>query len=313
MPAPPPDSYLARMRDFTPLESALLFNRGISDPSQATSLILCADSLQDSPFLLPDMERALSRVHRALRSNERIAVYGDFDADGVCGTVVMVEGIRHLGGQVIPYIPHRLTEDRGLNIPALEYLLNQGVTLLITVDCGIGAVSEIEFVQKKGMDVIVTDHHQPPSLLPPALAVINPCRRDLHDPYPFHFLCGAGVAYKFMQALFDALGSNDYLRYLLDLVAIATIADMVSLTGENRYLVTKGLQALNETTRLGLREVIRLSGCAQGKVDEFGVGWLIGPRLNAPGRIDNAMSSYAVLTSTSSSEAARLALELERI
>ena len=313
MPIPPPDSYLDRMRDFTLLESVLLFNRGISNPDQASSFILCADSLQDSPFLLPDMERALSRVHRALRSNERIAVYGDFDADGVCGTVVLVEGIRHLGGRVIPYIPHRFTEERGLSMLALERLLNQGVTLLITVDCGVGSVSEIELIQKKGMDVIVTDHHQPSLLLPPALAVVNPCRSDVHDPYPFHFLCGAGVAYKLMQALFDVMGSDDYLGYLVDLVAVATVADMVPLIGENRYLVTKGLRALNETTRLGLREMMRLSGCDQGKVDESKVAWLIGPRLNAPGRIDYAMSSYAVLTSTSSSEAARLALELERI
>lgn len=300
----------AEMAGLPPLLVQLLFNRGISEPTQAEAFLTVSEKLQSDPFLLPDMEKAIARVYRALLGNENIAIYGDFDADGVCGIALLTQGLSTLSGKVIPYIPHRLKEGYGLNSASLETLQQQGVTLVITVDCGTSSIQEVEQAQRRGLDIIVTDHHSISYPLPPALAVINPKREDFA--YPFPQLAGVGVAFKLLQALFQILGKEGQLAELLDLVALGTVADMVPLLGENRYLVKKGLETLSKTHRLGLQEMAHLAGLELNSLDTESISWVLAPRLNAPGRLDEALSSYRLLVTDSLEEARHLAGELEQ-
>lgn len=288
----------------------LLHNRGITDPAQAEAFLDTSESLQSDPFLLPDMEKAVSRVCHALLSGETIALYGDFDADGVCGTAILNEGLSSLGGRVVSYFPHRSNEGYGLNTASLESLREQGVTLVITVDCGISNSSEVEDARRIGLDVIITDHHTVTHGIPSALAVINPKRMD--SSYPFYHLAGTGVAFKLVQALFQTLGGTERLAEMLDLVTLGTVADMVPLLGENRYLVKRGLEGLGQTKRLGLLEMARTAGLQLGGLDTKDINWALTPRLNAPGRLDHAFSSYRLLMTDSPEEARLLADDLER-
>ena len=221
------------------LITQLLYNRGLADPSQFELFISDDKRLVGDPFLLPDIQKAVSRIYQALLSGENIAVYGDFDVDGVTATALLVQGLSILGGKVIPYIPHRLTEGYGVKITALENLRQQGITLVITVDCGITALAEVKKAKRMGLHIIITDHHTPLPELPPALATVNP--RLSGSAYPFSELTGAGVALKLLQALFQGIGKEKQLEELLDLVALGTVADMAPLLGENRYLVKQGL------------------------------------------------------------------------
>jgi single-stranded-DNA-specific exonuclease len=291
------------------LIAQLLYHRGIDSPSQAELFFSVDERLQEDPFLLPDIEVALARIYSALLSGETIAVYGDFDADGICATALLVQGLSFLGGKVIPYIPHRLKEGYGLNLNSLSCLRQQGVSLVITVDCGISSPLEVERAKKLGMDVIITDHHTIPAVLPSALAVIDPLRED--SSYPFSQLAGVGVAFKLLQALLQSLGKAHYLSEVIDLVAIGTVADIMPLLGENRYLVKKGLEQLNQTNRLGLQEMILLSGLKPGSLDSERISWTLAPRLNAAGRIAHALTSYQLLMTETYQEAHLLAQELE--
>jgi single-stranded-DNA-specific exonuclease len=286
----------------------LLYNRGLSDPSQI-ELFLEGDSrLAYDPFLLPDMHQAVSRIYRALLSAEKIVVYGDFDVDGVTSTALMVQGLHALGGMVMPYIPHRVTEGHGLRKPALDELYDQGVNLIITVDCGITDVEEIRHANQLGITVIITDHHTAPQVLPEAYAIVNP--KLPGSEYPFNELAGVGVAYKVMQALMSSLGKEDQIDAYMDLVAIGTVADMVPLVGENRYLVKRGINTLNMAPRLGLKEIINRAGLASGGLDAESITWCISPWLNASGRLEHAIASYKLLTTASVQEARELAAML---
>jgi single-stranded-DNA-specific exonuclease len=246
------------MDGIPPLAVQLLHNRGITDPAQVQAFLDIDEGLQGDPFMLPDMEKAVARIYSALLRGESIAIYGDFDADGICGTVLLTQGLTLLGGKVIPYIPHRTKEGYGLNSDSLDNLRQQGITLVITVDCGISNVTEAEYAQRIGLDIIITDHHSIINILPPALAVVDPKRADSN--YPFSQLAGVGVAFKLIQGLLRTLGKEGELHNLLDLVALGTVADVVPLLGENRYLVQRGLEAMSETRRLGLREMVHLAG-----------------------------------------------------
>ncbi len=197
---PAPDQYLANIPGFPPLIAQLLYNRGVTEPSQLEPFITADKRLSGDPLLLPDMHRAVARIYQALLSGENIAVYGDFDADGITGTALLVQGLSTLGGRVIPYIPHRLTEGYGLKTAALENLRQQGISLVITVDCGITALAEVKRAKRLGLDIVITDHHTPLPEIPPAIAIVNPKRAD--SAYPFSELTGAGVAFKLLQALF---------------------------------------------------------------------------------------------------------------
>jgi len=292
-----------------PLVVQLLRNRNISESDQIELFLSNDPRVEADPFLLPDIEQAVNRIYRALLSGEKIVIYGDFDADGITATALLVQGLSALGGNVIPYIPHRTSEGYGLRSVALEKLYQEGVSLVITVDTGITALAEIKRAQKIGMDVIVTDHHIPLSTLPSALAVIDPKRSDSN--YPFRDIAGVGVAFKLLHALVKGNGRDNILNRSLDLVALGTVTDMVPLIGENRYWVTRGLDLINRTRRLGLQEMIRCTRLQPGNLDAQSISWVLGPRINAAGRIDNATTSYRLLMTDNPEEASSLAAELE--
>ena len=302
-----PDEYL-NASELSPLVAQLLYNRGIK--LEEIDPFFSADRrLEGNPFLLPDISRAVSRVYKAVLDREKIAVYGDFDVDGVTATVILVEGLSRLGAEVITYIPDRLNEGHGLKISAMEKLQAQGVNLVITVDCGVTDLVEVKKAREMGMDMIITDHHIPLGSLPRAIAVIDPKRKDSVYPYPD--LAGAGVAFKLLQALFHKDSREKWLSRLMDLVVLATVTDLVTLVGENRYLVKAGLRELNNSSHVGIQEMVKLAGLRLGELDAEDISWVIGPRLNAAGRMDNASTSYQLLTTQSSEEARLLALELE--
>ncbi|MFC1992808.1 single-stranded-DNA-specific exonuclease RecJ [Chloroflexota bacterium] len=307
---PPAPENLVSASAFPPLIAQLLYNRGLIEPSQSELFIAGDKRLSSDPLLLPDMHQAVARVYRALLSGETIAIYGDFDADGITATALLVQGLSAIGAKTVPYIPHRMTEGYGLNTTALESLHQQGVTLVITVDCGITALPQIKKARRMGLDIIVTDHHTALPEVPPAVAVVDP--KLPHSAYPFSELTGVGVALKLIQALLHSLGKEELLDDLADLVAIGTIADVAPLLGENRYLVKQGLRLMNSSPRLGIRKMITQAGLTIGSLDTDSISWTIAPRLNAAGRLEHAMSSYKLLMTDSPQEAQELSIWLEQ-
>jgi len=305
-----PEGYLRDTPGFPPLVVQILYNRGLTESSRLESFIAADERLSGDPYLLPDMHRAVSRLYQGLLSNENIAIYGDFDTDGVTATALLVQGLSLLNCQAVPYIPNRLTEGYGLKDSALEILHKQGISLVVTVDCGITALSQVEKANRLGLDIIITDHHTPSDEIPPANAVINP--KLPGSPYPFSELAGVGVALKLLQALFWGLGKEEQLNQLLDLVALGTIADRVPLLGENRYLVKQGLEILSNAPRIGISEIITRSGLNTPNLDSESISWTIAPRLNAAGRLEHAMGSYRLLMTDSHEEAQELAQWLEQ-
>jgi len=302
-----PDEYL-KASALSPLITQLLYNRGIG--LKDIGLFLSADTgLEGNPFLLPDISQAVSRIYKALLAREKIAVYSDFDVDGVTATVILVEGLSRLGAEVIFYIPDRFSEGHGLKSSGLEKLQAQGAGLVITADCGATDLAEVKQAQEMGIDVVITDHHIPLVRLPQAIAVVDPKRKDSLYPYPD--LAGAGVAFKLLQALFHKDSKEKWLDRFLDLLALATVTDLVTLVGENRYLVKEGLRELNNSSRVGIQEMVKLVGLKLGELDTEDISWVLGPRLNATGRMNNALTSYQLLTTQSREEARLLALELE--
>jgi single-stranded-DNA-specific exonuclease len=288
----------------------LLYNRGITQPSDIETFLAADERLRGDPNILPGMHEAVARLYRALLSREKIAIYGDFDADGITATALLVQGLSMLDCEAIPYIPNRINEGYGLKITPLETLQKQGVSLVVTVDCGITAVSEIKKASRMGLDIIVTDHHVPPDDIPSAAAVIDPKLQG--SEYPTSELAGVGVAMKLLEALFSGLGKAEKLEEVIDLVALGTVADMVPLLGENRYLVKQGLRVLNNSPRLGVQEIINQTGLDASSINSTSISWTIAPRLNAAGRIGDAMNSYRLLMTDSVEEARQLAGWLEQ-
>ncbi|MBI2329167.1 MAG: single-stranded-DNA-specific exonuclease RecJ [Chloroflexi bacterium] len=307
---PIPDNHWINTVASSPLIAQLLYNRGLTEPSQLESFFTADDRLSGDPFLLSDMHQAVARIYQALLSGESIAIYGDFDTDGITATALLVQGLSILNCKATPYIPHRLSEGYGLKIAALEELYRQGISLVVTVDCGITALDEVGKAKRMGLDIIITDHHTPPAVVPPATAVVNPKLPD--SDYPFSELAGVGVALKLMQALFASMGKEKQLDKLMDLVALGTVADMMPLLGENRYLVKQGLKLLNTSPRPGIREIITQSGLKSDRLDSESISWTIAPRLNAAGRLEHAMSGYKLLMTDSPQEARALAVWLEQ-
>ncbi len=307
---PIPDKLLTEISGFPPIMAQLLFNRGLVEPSRLESFIAADRRLSGDPFLLPDMHQAVARIYRALLSGENITIYGDFDADGITATALMVKGLSILNGNAVPYLPHRLTEGHGLKTAALEKLHRQGTGLIITVDCGITGFSEVKKARRAGLDIVITDHHTPPDEIPPAVAVVNPRLSD--SKYPFPDLAGVGVAFKLLQALFQSIGKEEQLDELLDLVAVGTVADMMPLLGENRYLVKRGLELINTSPRLGVKEVLAQAGLSTGGVTSQNISWVIAPRLNTASRLEHALPSYELLMTDSPQRAQMLAAWLEK-
>lgn len=262
----------------------ILYQRGICTVVEARDFLTCALEDLPDPFLLYGMEQAVKRILDGLQQD--ILVYGDYDVDGVTSTTLLLDALQRLGCEAGFYIPDRAEEGYGLNKEALSRIAGQGYKLVITVDCGISAVAEAEYARELGLDLIITDHHQPPEIVPPALAVINPKQENC--PYPFKDLAGVGVAFKLAQALFKRAGLAGAELELLDLVTLGTIADMVSLTGENRKIVANGLNSIRYTKRIGLQCLIEVAGLGDKEIGPGQVGFALAPRINATGRIGDA-------------------------
>ncbi|GAC1649814.1 MAG: single-stranded-DNA-specific exonuclease RecJ [Herpetosiphon sp.] len=309
-PAAPPQFMQALPRYVSPLIGQLLWNRSITDPALVDDFLSPSMAHLHHPSSLRHMDEAVERIKQACASGEKVAVYGDYDADGVTGVALLYQVLSSIGLAVKPYIPHRFNEGYGLNIAAIDELAGNA-SLLITVDCGISNYEEIRHARSLGMDVIVLDHHQPPPQLPPGNAVIN--AKQQACTYPFKELCGVGVAYKLVQALHRAgLRTPFRGRDLLDVVALGTVSDMVPLHGENRVLVKYGLEALNSCQRPGLQALIDVAGI-RGGINARTIGFTLGPRLNAAGRLTNAVQAYELLLCGDHVEAHRLAAALDEL
>ncbi|NOX63366.1 MAG: single-stranded-DNA-specific exonuclease RecJ [Chloroflexi bacterium] len=318
LPTIPPAHIRTRLNWLDPIIVQVLYNRGLVEVDEVREFF--GERVRpDDPFRMKGVNEAVARIRWAIRRREPIAVYGDFDADGVTSTALMVQTLRALGADVMPYIPHRVDEGYGLNNEALKWLHDQGVKLVLTVDCGIRAVDEVRFGRELGLDIIVSDHHSIGPELPPALTVVNPQQADC--PYPFNFLAGVGVAFKLAQALLrveqrDPVARNPVTLQeddLLDLVALGTVADIMPLRGENRTLVQRGLEQLNRGLRPGLRALARAAGVDLGRIDATAIGFRLGPRLNAAGRLQSAVLAYDLLMAPDDATATGLAERLNQL
>ena len=292
-----------------PLCAAVLCARGVDTTQQASAFLAHGPDLLHDPFLLRDMDRAVVRISQALREGETVAVYGDYDVDGITSTCLLTQFLRSLGGQVVSYIPDRTEEGYGLNNHAVDTLAGQGVTLIVTVDCGITAVREVEYAQSLGVDVVVTDHHQCKETLPGAVAVVDPRRADC--PYPFPDLAGVGVALKLALALTPPAQRHQVVKDYGELAAIGTVADVMLLQGENRALVHLGLERLAQTSRPGLQALLREAGCPRGEVPStVTVGYGLAPRINAAGRMEQAGVALELLLTQDPARGVELAQQL---
>src|SRR5512139_1749850 len=298
---------------FPPILKQILFNRGLANYEEARAFLRAAPSFDTNPFQLTGMEATVDRIIFAIRNSEPIAVYGDYDVDGVTATALLVDALTSVGANVRHYIPNRFDEGYGLNIDALDTLKAEGVRLVITVDCGIRSPNEAIHAREIGLDLIISDHHHPDGEnLPDSFAVVNPKQHG--DIYPDKYLAGVGIAYKIAEALMQKLNGqpvNGNLADLLDLVALGTVADLAPLVGENRSLVRKGLRQIGRTKRQGLHSLAGVSKMQISKVTATNIGFMLGPRLNASGRLESALASFELLTTTDIMRAGQLAQQLD--
>ncbi|MBP2621959.1 single-stranded-DNA-specific exonuclease RecJ [Streptococcus panodentis] len=296
----------AKKAGLEPAAASLLYQRGIQTEEELQDFLEPSlDQLHD-PYDLHDMDRAVARIRSAIENYEQILIYGDYDADGMTSASIVKEALEQLGAECQVYLPNRFTDGYGPNSSVYKYFIeNQGISLIITVDNGVAGVEAIELAQSLGVDVIVTDHHSMPEILPDAYAIIHPEHSGAD--YPFKQLAGCGVAFKLATALLEEVQVE-----LLDLVAIGTIADMVSLTGENRILVKYGLSVLKNSQRIGLQELFKIAGLQTEELDEETVGFQIAPRLNALGRLDDPNPAVELLTGFDDEEAHRIALMINQ-
>ncbi|MBW7883598.1 MAG: single-stranded-DNA-specific exonuclease RecJ [Caldilineaceae bacterium] len=317
---PAPDSFLRAVPEH-PLLAQVLYNRGLRSAAEVAAFLNGDDAVAENPYRLRDMVPAVQRIVQAIRANETICVYGDFDVDGVTATALLSSALQAAGGSVGPYIPDRVDEGYGLNLDAVERIARKA-TLMVTVDCGIRSVREVAAAMKLGMDVVVTDHHTVGSELPGAVAVINPRRADC--PSSFDRLAGVGVAYRLAQAVLRVVAQESWSRLtpeqaseieerLLDLVALGTVADMMPLLGENRRLVRRGLELINRAPRAGIEALMLQAALRPGMVDAAAISFRLAPRLNAAGRLDHAHRAYRLLRTHDATEAHTLAVELEEL
>ncbi|MEW5938790.1 MAG: single-stranded-DNA-specific exonuclease RecJ [Chloroflexota bacterium] len=295
---------------YPPTLRQLLFNRGYDTEEKARAFLRAEAPFDTNPFGIKGMDAAVTRIRRALEERESIAVYGDYDVDGVTATALLAEALTKLGATVRGYIPNRFDEGYGLNNEALTLLANEGVKLVVTVDCGIRSPAEALHARTLGLDLIVSDHHEPSGDIPDALAVINP--KQPGDAYPEKYLAGVGLAYKIVEALHSLHPSREAFipQDFLDLVALGTVADLAPLNGENRALVRQGLKEMRETKRQGLYSLAAVAGVALPKINAQNIGFSLGPRLNAAGRLTAATDALKLLMSADPIEAGRLAQSL---
>lgn len=299
--------------EINPIILQLLINRGI-DSQKKVDEFLNPDYGEDlhNPFLFLEMEKIVKRIFKAIAKKEKILVWGDYDADGICSATLLYLTLKELGAKVSVYLPDRELEGCGLNKDEINKLAEEKIKLIITVDCGISNVEEVKLAGELGMEVIITDHHEEPKKLPQAYAIINPKLKK--GKYPFRNLAGAGVAFKLTQALLKIFNKKDtyFEKWLLDLVAIGTVSDLMPLLGENRTLVKYGLVVLNKTRRKGLKELIKISRFNKILDTNF-ISFQLGPRLNAASRIDHANTAFELIITDSQLEAKKIAEKLNRI
>jgi len=294
-----------------PLVSVFLASRGITDIKDAKAAIGVDPTPFHDPFLMADMDKAVSRIKKAVETGERIAVYGDYDVDGMTSTAILALWLRSKGADFELYIPGRFDEGYGLNVAALDALKSRGVELVVTVDCGITAIEEAKHAKAIGLDLVITDHHECRDVLPEACAVVDPKRPDCG--YPYKFLAGVGVAFKLVCALENDYLSDDIFNLYGEFVAVGTVADVMRVLGENRDLIKRGLGILNSNPCPGLRRLLKESSAEPGKVTASTIGFSIAPRLNAAGRMGQASLSVDLLLSESVAESEALAVELCRL
>ncbi len=294
---------------YPPFFRQVLYNRGITNANQAMAFLSPEEDFHD-PMLLMNMAGVVERLLFAIDHHEPIAIYGDYDVDGVSATALMVETLQLLGGNVIAYIPNRFEEGYGLNVEALSHLRDQGVRLVLSVDCGIRSLREADHAKQIGLDLIVSDHHHPLEEIPPANFVI--CPKQKGDEYPEKNLAGVGVAYKIAQALLHArMKELPYEGFGLDLVALGTVADVVPLSGENRMLVRAGLKGLRRGWRAGLRSLAQAARLNLARLNTSDIGFGLAPRLNAAGRLESALASYQLLLERDTQQTGLLAQRLD--
>ncbi len=307
--------------DVQPVVRQLLWNRELRE-RDAIDQFLNPDYARDlhDPFLFKDMEKVVARLTRAIENKEKIFVYGDYDADGVTGSAILQSTLDKLGAITEVYMPHREKEGYGLNTGAVQYMATQNAKVIITNDCGISNAPEVDEANTRGMEVIVTDHHRIPEVIPKAYAILHPLLPG--ENYPNKFLTGGGVAFKLAQGLIKEATprlsdgaiklEEGFEKWLLDLVAISTVADVGILKGENRTLVRYGLMVLNKTRRIGLQQLMAAAGIKPGVLDTWSIGWQIAPRINAAGRMDHANNAFKLLSTADENEAAQLAAQLNQ-
>ncbi|MCP8967286.1 single-stranded-DNA-specific exonuclease RecJ [Ectobacillus ponti] len=296
---------LSRAIGVTPLVASLLLGRGWRTEEEITAFLYNDRQTFHDPYLLEHMDRAVERIRRAVEGGEQILVYGDYDADGVSSTSVLLLALQELGADAEFYIPNRFTEGYGPNAEAFRWAQRAGFSLIITVDTGISAVNEAQLAKDLGVDLIITDHHEPPPQLPEAYAIIHP---KLSPRYPFHELAGVGVAFKLAHALLERVP-----EHLLDLAVLGTVADLVALQDENRLLVKRGLEKLRATKRPGYQALFKVADLSQKDLNEESVGFAIGPRINAVGRLEDAAPAVHLLLSEDPEEAWELAQEIDSL
>jgi single-stranded-DNA-specific exonuclease len=311
----PPEAFFDQINGHSRLVASIAYQAGVRDAVELTNFLATeprAGGLHD-PLLLRGMRQAVERINQAIDGQQAMAVYGDYDADGITAVALLVQALRAMGADITPYIPHRIREGYGLNLTAVDSLADAGIGLLITVDCGITNHAEVAHARSRGIDVIVTDHHDPPAELPPALAIINPKQPGCR--YPFKGLVGVGIAYKLVQALIRGGRSATGLRGrdLLDVVALGTVADMGPLRDENRVLVRAGIQALRTSARPGVRALIGASKCTAEHIRASDIGFQLGPMINAAGRIDDPALAYELLLADDPALAAHHARRLREL
>jgi single-stranded-DNA-specific exonuclease len=289
----------------------ILAGRGMAPEDMAAFVFPHYDQGLHNPYDLLDMEKAVARLIAARDGGERVVVYGDYDIDGITASGVMLEALAANGIEATSYIPDRFEEGYGINQDALEKLKAAGSTLVVSVDCGITSVAEADWARSHGLDLIITDHHSVPEVIPEAVAVINPKRPG--DLYPCKDLAGVGVAFKLAQALQTATGrpAAGQEKWWLDLVALGTVCDVVSLTGENRVLVSFGLRVLRRTKRVGLRSLAQVGGVDIARIKAHDLGYVLGPRMNAAGRLEHAAQSLELVMTQDGERAAHIASDLD--
>src|SRR5688572_11628890 len=303
---------LARVLGVSPILAGLLINRGYADASSARAFLTPNYNQLHEPYLMLGMKEAVTRLQQAIDTQEPILIYGDYDVDGTTGTAILLRALKLLGARAGFHVPHRFTEGYGIQQAALEKAFAEGYKLVVSVDCGIRAHTPLIWARNNGLDVIITDHHLPDETdgAPPAFAVLNPNQKGCE--YPDKNLAGVGVAFKLVHALFRERGREAQVAAFMKVVAIGTVADVAKLTGENRTIVALGLKDLAKAANPGLRALIDVAGCGDGKgMTAYDLGFRLGPRINAAGRMDAASAVVELFDTRDSAVARRLAEHLD--